>query len=276
MASLPAAQLLPGSFFGRSRRVAHVSDLILSETHYPSALTVPRHVHERAYFSFLLQGGYCEDLGAGVAAFEPSSVVFHPAREVQWGQIGVRGATLLHAEIPEAWTLRLRDHGGLPRDAVVHRGGPLLRLGMALYRELRADGTGSALIVEGLVLEMLGMLVRLPRRGTRRAPRWLDEAVELVHEEFKGPLTIRGIADRLGVGAVHLARTFRRHEGESIGECVRRLRVELARRLLDEGYEDLSGLALEAGFADQSHFTRTFRRMTGTTPGEYRRLRSAK
>ena len=170
MGSLPAAQLLPGSFFGRSRRVAHVSDLILSETHYPSALTVPRHVHERAYFSFLLQGGYCEDLGAGVVAFEPSSVVFHPPREVQRGQIGVRGATLLHAEIPEAWTLRLRDHGGLPRDAVVHRGGPLLRLGMALYRELRADDTGSALIVEGLVLEMLGMLVRLPRRG-REGPR---------------------------------------------------------------------------------------------------------
>jgi AraC family transcriptional regulator len=271
MATLPAARLLPGSFFGRCRRVAHVSDLILSETHYPSALTVPPHVHERAYFGLLLRGGYCEDLGTRVVDFEPSSVVFHPAREVRYGDVGARGATLLHAEIPEGWTLRLREHGGLPRDAVVDRGGPLVRLGMALYRELRADDAASALIAEGLVLEMLGLLVRLPRRGAGRPPRWLDEAVELVHEEFKGPLTIRGIADRIGVGAVHLARTFRRHRGESIGDCVRRLRVELARRLLDEGHEDLPGLALEAGFADQSHFTRTFRRMTGTTPAEYRR-----
>ena len=51
----------------------------------------------------------------------------------------------------------------------------------------------------------------------------------------------------------------------------RRLRVERARLLIQEGASDLASVALEAGFADQSHFTRVFRRLVGTTPGEYRR-----
>jgi AraC family transcriptional regulator len=72
---------------------------------------------------------------------------------------------------------------------------------------------------------------------------------------------------------VRLARTFRRQRGESVGDCVRRLRVESARRLLEDGRQPLSEVALAAGFADQSHFTRVFRRLTGMTPGEYRRTR---
>jgi len=48
--------------------------------------------------------------------------------------------------------------------------------------------------------------------------------------------------------------------------------VERARRMLEDPSFALATIALEAGFADQSHFTRTFRRATGFTPREYRRL----
>src|SRR5262245_27899063 len=267
-----AARLEPGAFFGRSRRVRHVSDVILSETHYPAALEVPPHVHERAYFALLLRGGYREDLGHGGMDFSPSSVVFHPPREVQHGGIGGRGATLFHVEIPRSWTSRLAEYGRIPDEAVLYGGGPMVRLAHSLYRELRVDDAAATLIAEGQVLEMLGLLVRSPRPPERRAPRWLDEAVELVHEEFTTALTVRAIADRVGASPVHLARTFRRLRGESIGELVRRLRVERARRMLEDPSAALAAIALEAGFADQSHFTRTFRRATGHTPREYRRL----
>jgi len=272
MTTRPAARLAPGTFFGRSRRTSRTGDLILSENYYPSALQVPRHVHERAYFGLLLHGGYVEDLGRRrVEAFEPASVVFHPPREVRCGGIGQRGATLFHAEIPDGWVRRLEEHGGLPDEAVVHRGGPLVRLAMALYRELAATDAAAALVSEGLVLEMLGLLARRPRRGERNPPRWLAEAVDLVHAEYQAPLTVASVADRVGIAAATLARGFRRHRGESIGDCVRRLRVERARLLIQNGARDLASVALDAGFADQSHFTRIFRRLVGATPGEYRR-----
>jgi len=269
---MTAARLEPGSFFGRSRRVRRVSDVILSETHYPAALEVPPHVHESAYFALLLRGGYREDLGHGGMDFTPSSVVFHPPHEVRHGDIGGRGATLFHVEIPRSWMSRLADHARIPDEAFLYGGGPMVRLAQSLYRELSVDDAAATLIAEGQVLEMLGLLIRSPRQPERRVPRWLDEAVELVHEEFTTALTVREIAERVGASPVHLARTFRRLRGESIGELVRRLRVERARQRLEDSASALAAVALEAGFADQSHFTRTFRRATGFTPREYRRL----
>ena len=70
----------------------------------------------------------------------------------------------------------------------------------------------------------------------------------------------------------HLAATFRRVYGQSVGATLRRLRLEAARRCLEREPDcTLADAALRAGFADQSHFTRHFGRLFGVTPGAYRR-----
>jgi AraC family transcriptional regulator len=80
------------------------------------------------------------------------------------------------------------------------------------------------------------------------------------------------IARAAGVHPVYLARTFREHHGMTIGEYVRKLRIEHACRLISTTGAPLSEIALAAGFCDQSHFSRTFKRVTGSSPAEYRRL----
>jgi AraC family transcriptional regulator len=71
------------------------------------------------------------------------------------------------------------------------------------------------------------------------------------------------------VHSVHLARQFKRTFGWTVGDYVRRLRVEFVCQQLETG-KPLAELALRAGFSDQSHLTRIFKRFTGQTPGEYR------
>src|SRR5262249_21772677 len=79
-------------------------------------------------------------------------------------------------------------------------------------------------------------------------------------------LTHEAVAAAVGIHPVHLARVFRYHFGATLGDYVRRLRVEFAARQLITTEETLAGIALAAGFSDQSHFTRTFKRQTGMTP----------
>jgi AraC family transcriptional regulator len=92
-----------------------------------------------------------------------------------------------------------------------------------------------------------------------------------VHAESSRPLTVQSVAAEVGISPVRLSRAFRKAFGESLGSYQRRLRVaEACARLRDEELS-LAEIALAAGFTDQSHFTRVFRRLTGTTPAAFRR-----
>jgi len=75
--------------------------------------------------------------------------------------------------------------------------------------------------------------------------------------------------------AVELGRrisaVLRKYHGMTISNYVRQRRIERARREVANGVRPLSMIALDAGFADQSHFTRVFRQAFGETPGRYAR-----
>ncbi len=74
----------------------------------------------------------------------------------------------------------------------------------------------------------------------------------------------------MGVHPVHLARTFRRVHRMTFAGYVRQVRIEFARRELAVSGAPLGDIAVAAGFCDQSHFSRLFKRYTGQTPAEYR------
>jgi AraC family transcriptional regulator len=259
-----------GHFFGVNYLERQIAGFQLSETHYAGGLSAPPHLHPLPYFCFLLEGGYVEQLGQRPVSFAPPSFVFHPAREVHFGHVGEAGARLLHVEIAPRLIEQLREERGLPEEGLDRHSGVLASLSRRLYREFRLTDAASSLVIEGLALEILGELVRAaPMRDAR--PRWLELARERVHAELSRPLSVQSVAAELGVNAVRLSRAFRKAFGESLGSYQRRLRVrEACNRLRDEDLS-LAEIALGAGFTDQSHFTRVFRRLTGTTPAAFRR-----
>jgi AraC family transcriptional regulator len=78
------------------------------------------------------------------------------------------------------------------------------------------------------------------------------------------------------VHPVHLAQTFHKTYQCTVGDYVRKLRIEYACHELAASAKPIVDIALAAGFCDQSHFTRTFKRSIGAAPSQYREsLRSA-
>jgi AraC family transcriptional regulator len=266
--------LSPGCFYGRTKRAHRGNDFILSEAVYPAGFQVPRHTHELVYMAFLVRGGYWEEFRRGRMDFSPHSVVFQAPNEVRRGDISPKGAHLFHLELGPSWSLRLRELGPLPEDAEAYEKGPVPRLASALYGEFRAGDAASVLTIEGLLFTMLGHLVRAREAEGARVPPWLRRVHERVHAEFARTLTLEELAESVGVNVIRLARAYPRHFGESVAATVRRLRVERAAQRLEEPDVPLAEVAAEAGFYDQSHFTRVFRSETGSTPAAYRRART--
>jgi AraC family transcriptional regulator len=129
------------------------------------------------------------------------------------------------------------------------------------------------LAIEGLMLELL---VETSRRrenvSERKPPHWLRQARDLVNDRFAENLSLDDIAATVKVHPSHLARVFRQQYGCSIGEYTRQLRLDHARHELSTSEASLLEIAVASGFSDQSHFSKAFKRHTGLTPTEFRRI----
>ena len=103
-----------------------------------------------------------------------------------------------------------------------------------------------------------------------RAPTWLNTAREFMQDNAKTPLSLAQIAAAAGRHEIHLAREFRRYFGASVGEYLRRLRIEQAAHLLQRSKLTLTEIAFECGFSSHSHLCRIFLAHHGMTPSQYR------
>jgi len=262
-------KLAAGCLYGQILRRREVANCILTETNVSGHL--PPHAHENAYFCHVLHGTYTESYRQRNVVCEPSTVSFRPAGEVHedWVHDNVRVFVL---EINEICRERLSDLSFHIENAKEYRLSLLTELSVKLNREFHRTDTASSLALEGLLLEMLAEVCR--QRSTKELsslPRWLQLAHEIITDRYSENLSMPEIAGEVGVHPVHLVSTFKQKYGCTIGELVRRLRIEQARIQLSTGQESLTSIALSAGFSDHSHFSRTFKLYMGMTPSEYRR-----
>lgn len=265
--------ILPsGSFIGKLERTVEAEGFSFREVVDRSEEEIPLHTHEEAHFIFVVQGAYITSARGVDPLCSSPTLLFNPAGTTHRDRFQTRGGRFLAVSIGPERLRRVQDQAGLADHAVGFSRGTIPWLASRLYEELRAMDGLSPLVMEGIALELLGHAARQQMRPGRRPPGWLRRAHDLIHDRFPGPVTVAEIAQAAGVHPVHLSRTFREHYRMTVGEYLRKLRVEHACRQLSTTDAPLSEIALAAGFCDQSHFSRTFKRVTGTTPAEYRRL----
>jgi AraC family transcriptional regulator len=261
-------------FYGQAQKCCEAGGFTFEESVYTAEwqLQLPLHTHENSFLHMVVEGVCEEFYGRTTRIGCPSALAFHPAGEPHANRWHGAGGRVFHIDISPARAKAVRDYAPAESGPAEFRGGVAPWLARRLYREYQRPDSASLLAMEGLTLEILAETCRhrAPRQG-RTPPRWLLRARELLHARFAEKLSLDEIAAAAGVHPMHFARVFRGHFGCTAGDYLRRLRVESACRQLASSNTPLSEVALSAGFADQSHFTKTFRRFMQMTPGEFRR-----
>lgn len=260
----------------RSLRQYHLSEQEIAglwgtETSHPPLFKIPKHSHDHASFYIMLEGSLTEFYDRDQRNIRTCSVVFTPPGEIHSNAFHDAGGRCFLVELTPHWTDRLSTFGIRFESSLDTNNGELTRLAIKLYKEFRYVDKVSALSVEGLALEILAAFSRRIENVTEAyLPGWLRDAKDLLHDRFSETMTLNEIAEQVCVHPVHLARAFRRRYGCSLGEYQRRLRVEHASRQLVATRCSLADIALAAGFADQAHFSRVFKKRTGLTPAKFR------
>jgi len=252
-------------------RVREVAGLRLSEVTYPPGLRLSQHSHEQSCFCLLLQGRYDITCGKQMLLRKPGSLTFTTSGEIHSNRIHSQEVRCFAIEMTPHWLERANRHLKFLRGPGQFDTGSLPWLAMRLYREFREEDDLTSLAIEGLTLELIAGAARQSAHVSENgATSWLNKARDFLHERFREPLTLSDVAEFADVHPVSLARAFRRTHHCTVGEYVRKLRIEFVCQKLTASDAPLVEIAFSAGFSEQSHLCRTFKRLTGLTPSEYR------
>lgn len=244
--------------------------LTLTERQFAPGSSTPPHTHDTASICLILTGQGVEIIDGRRVAMQPGCVIMRAPQIIhsdEYGAVPLRG---LMMELDRKWLQTCRYFLSVFESYRHFPNGAVPALALRIYRESRIKDTVAPVIVEGLMLEMLGNASRSLTKTPVRPPGWLTQARDLLHGRFNDSLNLIEIANFVGVHPTHLARSFKKHYRTTVGEYLRRLRLDWATRRLSETEDSITEIALAAGFYDQSHFSHLFKQHTGLTPAEFR------
>ncbi|MFK0136749.1 helix-turn-helix domain-containing protein [Streptomyces murinus] len=176
------------------------------------------------------------------------------------------------------WLQKLAAEGGVTGSTELvprfHFTDPLLKVLLGtLVSEYSRPGPVDDLYAQSLVQAVAAVMLRvagdggsMPSREGGLPPRRLAAVVDFVHAHPARRTTLTELAAVAGVSESHFARMFKQSTGSPPHQFVMQVRLEHARRELTRTAKPIAEIAVEAGFADQSHLTRTMRRQLGITP----------
>jgi len=265
---MAALRYSPNCFPAPVVRTRAIGDFVLSETRYGSDAALPTHVHEYACLIVALSGDFEERCGSITRAIEPGTVIVRSEDEPHSDRFNRDGGRCLNVELPPQWLASVRELAPPLDGGGVYRGAAFAIAGRRLHAELVNTDDVSPLAVESLILGLFADAARDSKSAG--APPWLVRVRERMHDNATERVTLDALAEIAGVHPVHLATTFRRYYGATIASYLRQLRIDFACRELIGGDAPIADVALAAGFADQSHFGRVFKRAMRTTPAAYR------
>jgi AraC family transcriptional regulator len=249
--------------------------LRVSSRRYDPDQVFASHVHSETLFCVLAGGSYRERIQGRETEHRAGDVLVCPKNTPHSQQIGSHGSYKMLFGPTESTLAYLGDLGLALERAPAIRNEECAVLGQRLAFELGHDDPYSALTREGIAMELLAAFARGEAHIVERpgVPAWLRLARDYLHENLDAPGSLDDMAREVGRHPVHLAREFKRHYGETIGNYQRQLRAAHAAELLARSAMPLTDVALECGFASHANLCRTFKAAYGMTPKAYRELR---
>lgn len=250
-----------------------IAGFYLTETAYAPKAKVSKHFHQHTCFCLVLKGIYTEVYREKAIECKASHLIFRPAEEVHSDHFGNHSTSCLIIEFRNEWLENFRKGSVKLDEPASFQSNLLVWLAMRLRNEYRQTDDFTSLTVEGLMLEMVAEIGRNTVKSSEpRQPHWLKQAREILHENFAERMSLSEIAESVGIHPVYLAEIFRQHYQCTIGEYIRRLRIEFASSEISKTDAPLADIGLASGFSHQAHFSRTFKRLTGLTPAQYRTI----
>ncbi len=243
-------------------------DLTVHQSLYSGGGHTAVHSHSNARMVLVQQGGFQERLGRKAIQCAAPSMIFRPPDTRHSESFDHAGC--LSLDLGPSWMKRLKNYFQVPAHPFLFQNEGLIPIFSRIRQELQTQDSYSELAIEGILIDLLMEASPHKSNGGRKHPGWLFQVTELLKSNSLQQPTLAELASAVGVHPVHLSRVFRKIYGCTVVDFVRRSRIRRVQHDLIRSNKPLCDIAVESGFADQSHLTRVFKSATGLTPARYR------
>ncbi len=239
--------------------------LVISETEYHHKVFEGWHCHENHHITLVVRGGNLEQRKSGEQEARPGMAIWYNSGELHRN---------LHTQHPSrninlSITAPFLSQYALDMGILKHTPGVGATL-LKMYQESRINDACTATAMEALLLHLFSR-ASLPDKGGHQPP-WIAELRMLLNDRWDETLSLQQLADILYVHPVTISKYFPRYFSCTLGTYMRLIRIERALPLIRRPDMSLSAVAYTCGFADQSHFIKAFKSITGMLPRTWQQL----
>jgi AraC family transcriptional regulator len=257
-----------GAYLGKVLDLSEADGILAGATSYfPGDGTGVMHYHENSHLSFVLRGGGIEKRKSSEYERLAGQIMFFHAGEPHQCINKLFPARNVNLEIDSVF---LSDNQVTESNisASVLKNPNAKFIMLKVYKELLAADDFSRASIKLLLLNLICGV----REEAKGEPPWVGIIRELMNDRWNEPLSLKDLSRAAGVHPVTISRFFPRYFSCTFGEYMRRLKIEKSLPMIKCAPRSLTEIAYECGFYDQSHFTRTFKNLTGFLPNSYAKL----
>ncbi|HEX9961312.1 MAG TPA: helix-turn-helix transcriptional regulator [Pyrinomonadaceae bacterium] len=270
-------ELNAGKYFGSDVKNSNIGGIWTSIARYDETLrTRPTsfnewHFHQNPHFSFILEGGNIERRKTVSAESRPGEVRFYHTGEPHQNVNVLYPSKNFNVEI-DADFLSRYDLSESAIDAAVAANFPNIKFTMLrIYKEAVSQSGARELAVHSLILGAVSKKTGDAKK-TLQLPRWADKVVQILRDRWNENPSLKELSEASGVHPITISKHFPKYFSCTLGEYVRRVRIEKSLAFIKQSDDSLTDIAYRCGFADQSHFTRVFKDLTGLKPGVFKKI----
>lgn len=261
--------LTKGKYYGEKKLEFDNQGIILSEYNY----LIPQtdwHYHENPYFMYVIEGNLYDISKKGKTICPSGSLLLHNWNETHYNAKASRFARGFHIEFERRWYDQKKLDVNLWEGSQRIDNPAMHHLLAKIYYEFKCQDQYAKLSIDLLLLQLCETSQVDQTTHNLYIPPWISTLKEILHDDYAENLSLKFLSDELGVHPVHISRAIPKYFSTTLGNYMRQQKIKRALPYLFDFKYSLTEIAHLCGFADQSHFTRTFKSYFDSTPKDFR------
>jgi len=257
-----------GEYTGKVINKFHLDGSIISTTYSTKESNSDWHYHQNLHMCFVFQGGRAETRNKTSYTKKNGTLFFYHSGETHRWIAPSSISKSANIEISDSFLKKYELSEFDIKKAIQSKVDSKLLI-LKMQKEMLINNIDSSSTIEMLLLELINKSNCLNKIDV---PNWVIILTELLNDNWNKSMSLNEISRVVGVHPVTISKYFRKYFSCTLGEYQRKLKIDRGCELIKDSKMLLTEIAFHCGFNDQSHFTRTFKEMTGFLPKHFRKF----